>query len=165
MISFLEGRNVSQNAGAGACTHLRGLLWWGGGAQVLSTLAPKVPEGVQMMVEVAPAIEAQNRRLDRHRLQQVGYCFCFFSVELSEKPAGLLPPLTSAHHRHGLPGISSFLLWKRLTTDDFFLALEPAPRCCSSPCFPLPPAPQILLSLVDNAFQGFCSCASGESMP
>ncbi|CAI5525273.1 unnamed protein product [Closterium sp. Naga37s-1] len=37
--------------------------------QVLSVVAPRVPEGVQLRVDVDPSIEA--RQLDKHRLQQV----------------------------------------------------------------------------------------------
>ncbi|GJP79051.1 hypothetical protein CLOP_g9300 [Closterium sp. NIES-67] len=37
--------------------------------QVLSVIAPKVPEGVSLRVDVDPSIEA--RQLDKHRLQQV----------------------------------------------------------------------------------------------
>ncbi|CAI5526615.1 unnamed protein product [Closterium sp. Naga37s-1] len=41
----------------------------GGGCSVLSVVAPRVPEGVQLRVDVDPSIEA--RQLDKHRLQQV----------------------------------------------------------------------------------------------
>lgn len=82
--------------------------------QVLSALAPKVPGNVQLKVEVAPIIEAENRRLDRQRLQQVS----FYGGPI----------------RAGSQGEENE----------------------SHPC----------ATLFDGGlFQGFCSCASGESMP
>ncbi|CAI5525420.1 unnamed protein product, partial [Closterium sp. Naga37s-1] len=126
-------------------SHAGGVLLRGAAGEppVLSVVAPRVPEGVQLRVDVDPSIEA--RQLDKHRLQQTAQL-------LSSAPARATLFPCRCHS----PALSTVLATKG----------GEGPSCAAPPTpFPysvaltlaLPhsslPSPQVLLNLVDNAFR------------